>query len=159
MTSTRLLLLSAALVAALTACSVRADQCWVCQREIAPRVRVTLSLENGRQVHACCPRCALHYGTESGRSVRRIEVSDYASNGTLDLKQAYLVEGSDEAPCLKHHHPMIDEGGTPMQVCYDRCMPSLVAFGSREAAAAFQEEHGGAVIPPGGLAGRVPPTR
>ena len=149
----------AALLAALGACSVKSEECWVCQREITPRTRVTLSLEDGRRVHACCPRCALHYGTESGHGVRSIEVSDYASNRTLPLKDAYLVEGSDETPCLKHHRPMTDPGGAPMQVCYDRCMPSLIAFGSREAAAAFQEEHGGTLIPPGGLAGRAPPER
>lgn len=152
-------LVVAFLTAALAACSVKPDLCWVCQREITPRVRVTLSLENGRRFHACCPRCALHFGTESGERVRRIEVSDYASDGTLLLKDAYLVEGSDETPCLKHHHTMTDEGGTPMQVCYDRCMPSLIAFGKRDAALAFLEEHGGTLIPPGGLGDRTPPGR
>ncbi|HZM70073.1 MAG TPA: hypothetical protein VFB95_06865 [Candidatus Cryosericum sp.] len=153
MTAARLLV--AVLVMTLGACSARTELCWVCQREITPSVRVTLSLEDGRKVHACCPRCALHYGETSGPPVRRIEVSDYASRGTIDLRQAWLIEGSDEAPCLEHHHPVTDPGGAPMQVCYDRCMPSLIAFASREGAAAFQGEHGGTLIPPGGLAGRA----
>lgn len=152
-------LLTLVLMAVLASCSATGDVCWVCQREITPRVRVTLALEDGRRVHACCPRCALHYGAESGPGVRRIDVSDYASQATLDLKQAFLVEGSDETPCLKHHHAVTDGTGAPMHVCYDRCMPSLIAFASRESAAAFQEEHGGILIPPGGLAGLTPPAR
>jgi hypothetical protein len=148
-------LVLSALVAALAACAGRTELCWVCQREITPRVRVTLSLEDGRKVHACCPRCAVHYTEGSGPPVRTIEVSDYASRATIDLRQAFFVEASDETPCLEHHHPVTDPGGAPMQVCYDRCMPSLIAFASREGAAAFQAEHGGTLVPPGGLAGRA----
>jgi hypothetical protein len=152
-------LFPAILAAGLAACSARPDLCWVCQREITPNVRVTLFLQDGRRVHACCPRCALHYGSESGPGVRRIEVSDYASNRTIDLRQAYIVEGSDEAPCLRHHPPVTDGSGAPLHVCYDRCMPSLIAFASREAAAAFQAEHGGTLVPPGDVTGRAPPVR
>ena len=151
-------LLLPALVAALAACSSQSEVCWVCQREITPNVRVTLSLDEGRKVHACCPRCALHYQSEGDRTVRHIAVSDHATGGSLSLESAYFVEGSDETPCLKHHHAMTGDGGAPMQVCYDRCMPSLIAFARRDAAQAFLEEHGGALIPPGGLAGRTPPA-
>lgn len=144
-------LLVAVLTLFLVACGARTELCWVCQREISPRVRVTLSLEDGRKVHACCPRCAVHYTEGSGPAVRTIEVSDYVSGRTVDLRQAFFVEGSDETPCLAHHHPMTDPGGSPMQVCYDRCMPSLIAFASREGAGAFQADHGGTLLSPGGL--------
>ena len=141
-------LLAAMLLFTFLACSRRPEVCWACQREIAPRVRVALTLRSGRQVFACCPRCALHYGREGPEPLRAIEVSDYAAGGTLPMRQAFLVEGSDETPCLRHH-PVADERGTPLQVCYDRCMPSLIAFRTESAARVFVADRGGKVYPPG----------
>ncbi len=36
-----------------------------------------------------------------------------------------------------------------MQVCYDRCMPSLIAFKTSGEARAFLDEHGGEIHAPG----------
>jgi hypothetical protein len=142
--------LIAILLVGAPACARRADRCWVCDREIHPQVSATLTLENGREVKACCPRCALHYQEEAESPVRAILVSDYASGRPLPLEQAYLIEGSDETPCIRHH-PVTDETRTPMHVCYDRCMPSLIAFADEAAARAFMSDHGGALRPPGAL--------
>jgi hypothetical protein len=146
------LLPSAALVAALLlGCAGRPERCWVCQREIHSQVRAVLTLANGKEVTACCPRCALHYREEPGNRVREIQVTDYAGHRSLPLSRAYLVEGSDETPCLHHHVPVMDDSRTPMRVCYDRCMPSLVAFASADAARTFMKEHGGILYGPGEL--------
>jgi hypothetical protein len=144
-------------VAAILGCSREPAHCWVCQREIHPQVAATLTLGNGKKVPACCPRCALHYQEEPGNRVRRITVSDYAGNGTLPLSEAFLVEGSDETPCV-HHPAVMDESKSPMQVCFDRCMPSLIAFRTRETAQRFQSDHGGTLYPPGDFPGLPPPT-
>ena len=136
-------------------CAFRPEHCWVCQREIHSQVRATLTLADGKQVPACCPRCALHYREEPGNKVRRIQVTDYATGETLPLDRAYLVEGSDETPCL-HHPPVVDEARAPMQVCYDRCMPSLIAFKTSPEASAFLAEHGGELHAPGTF--RMPST-
>lgn len=139
------------LAAGLIACAQRPEQCWVCQREVHATVRTTLILASGRQVVACCPRCALHYQEEPGNAVREIRVTDHAGGGSLPLDAAFVIEGSDDTPCMRHH-PVADESHTPMRVCYDRCMPSLIAFKEEAAARAFAADHGGTVHRPGTVA-------
>ena len=140
------------LLALLLSCSPKPSLCWVCEREIHPEVRATLTLGDGRRVPACCPRCALHYKQESATAPRAITVTDHAGGGSLPFEKAFLVEGSDETPCIRHH-PVLDERRTPMHVCYDRCMPSLIAFAAEGAARAFVREHGGTLHAPGSLTG------
>lgn len=146
----RLALAGALVALAGAGCARHPEECWVCEREIHPHMRAAIALAGGGEVAACCPRCALHYRDESKEEVRAIGVSDYASGAPLPLEGAWLVEGSDETPCL-HHPPVVDETRTPMQVCYDRCMPSLIAFRDEAAARAFQSEHGGSILAPGTL--------
>jgi hypothetical protein len=76
-------------------------------------------------------------------------VTDYAGTGTLALDEAWLVDGSDETPCLRHHGPVTAGDGTPLHACYDRCMPSLIAFRDQATARAFAAEHGGTLESPG----------
>ena len=148
----RLTILLGMLVATTLACARQAEQCWVCKREIHAQVRATLTLSNGKKVPACCPRCALHYQEEPGRPVRAITVTDYATGKSLPFGQAYLVEGSDETPCVQHPNVM-DDTHMPMQACYDRCMPSLIAFGTADQARDFMTDHGGALFEPGTFPG------
>jgi len=136
------------LLTASLGCARKADHCWVCEREIHPQVRAALTLGDGKQVPACCPRCALHYLEAPGHAVREIRVTDYAGGRGLPLEHAFLVEGSDETPCIQHP-PMTDETRTPMHICYDRCMPSLIAFKDETAARAFMGDHGGTLRQPG----------
>jgi hypothetical protein len=132
------------------ACVARPDLCWVCEREVHGQVRATLVLANGRSVPACCPRCALHYRQEPGHPVRSIRVTDYPSQAGLPLERAWLVEGSDETPCLAHH-PVVDAAAGALHVCYDRCMPSLIAFRDADAARGFMTAHGGTLRAPGAI--------
>jgi len=149
---TTLLLLG---LGAFLGCAREPKHCWVCQREIHPQVEASITLASGKTVSACCPRCALHYQEEPGNRVRRITVTDYAGAGTLSFEQAYLVEGSDETPCF-HHPAVMDESKAPMKVCFDRCMPSLIAFREEAAARSFRDEHGGTLYPPGAFPGLPP---
>ena len=141
----------------LLGCAGRPDRCEICRRDIHPQVRATVSLADGGRVQACCPRCALHYQAESGKAIREIRVTDHAGGGTLPFPQAFLVEGSDETPCL-HNPPITDPTQAPMQVCYDRCMPSLIAFKEAAAAHAFADERGGTLYPPGKFPGLRAPA-
>jgi len=140
------------LLALFAGCAPRPEHCWVCQREIHSSVRAVVTLADGKKVTACCPRCALHYREEPGNSVRSITVTDYAGGESLPMQKTFLVEGSDKTPCV-HHGPMTDASGQPMQVCFDRCMPSLIAFHDEEAARAFVAVHGGTVFAPGKFPG------
>lgn len=130
----------------------------MCDREIHPGVVATITLEDGRRVHACCPRCALHYKADPGNRAGRIDVTDFAGGGALPIAAAWLVEGSDATPCL-HHPPVVDETRNPLKVCYDRCMPSLIAFGMGDAARGFITEHGGTLHAPGQLPALPPAPR
>jgi hypothetical protein len=151
----RLFLVILAVAASIAACARRPEQCWVCQREVHASVRTTLALASGKEVVACCPRCALHYREEPGNAVREIRVTDHAGGGSLPLAGAFLIEGSDETPCMRHH-PVADESRMPMQVCYDRCMPSLIAFKEEAAARAFAADHGGSIHRPGTIPAAPP---
>jgi hypothetical protein len=131
-------------------CARPPEVCDACGREVHPALRVTLRLEGKRDLHACCPRCALHFRDESEAEVSGVTVSDYASEVPLDLESAWLVEGSDEIPCVRHA-PTAGEGGAPLHRCYDRCVPSLIAFAGETAARAFVQEHGGRLRPPGDM--------
>ena len=146
------------LLASLTVCANRPEKCWICQREVHDSVRTTLSLASGKSVVACCPRCALHYQEEPANRVQEIRVTDHAGGGSLPFSGAFLVEGSDETPCMRHHTTMADESKTPMQICYDRCMPSLIAFKEESAAHDFVADHGGTLYPPGRFPGLPSPA-
>jgi hypothetical protein len=148
----RLPVLLVLLVATTLSCGRQAEQCWVCKREIHAQVRSTLTLSNGKKVPACCPRCALHYQEEPEHPVRAITVTDYATGASLPFGKAYLVEGSDETPCV-HHPNVMDDTHMPMQACYDRCMPSLIAFGTADQARDFMTDHGGSLFEPGAFPG------
>lgn len=143
------ILLAAALMAALFACGARQEMCRICERETHLAVRSELHLEDGGTIKACCPRCALHFLQETDRTARSFEVSDYAGGGMLAVEAAFLIEGSDETPCLRHHPPILGEGRAPLHVCYDRCRPSLIAFRDEAAARAFASAHGGTLHHPG----------
>jgi hypothetical protein len=142
------LVLAGALILAIAGCAREPAHCWVCDREIHRQVMASIHLADGKTVHACCPRCALHYEAAPENRVRGIEVRDFVSGADLPFGSAYFVEGSDEAPCL-HHPPVMDETRAPMRVCYDRCLPSLIAFRTAEEAQGFMTDHGGALRAPG----------
>jgi hypothetical protein len=148
----RISILLSLLIGMTLACARQAEHCWVCEREIHASVRATLTLADDKKVHACCPRCALHYQEEPGNRVKAISVTDYSSGRTLPFERSFLLEGSDETPCV-HHPPVLDETHMPMQACYDRCMPSLIAFGTDSGARAFLSEHGGTLYTPGTFPG------
>ncbi len=147
------LLLLGTLILAVAGCAREPERCWVCEREIHSQVVATIHLADGKTVHACCPRCALHYEEAPGNRIRGIDVRDFISGTDLPFGKAFFVEGSDEAPCF-HHPPIVDQTRSPMRVCYDRCLPSLIAFSTAEGAREFMSEHGGTLRPPGSLSGQ-----
>jgi hypothetical protein len=91
---------------------------------------------------ACCLRCALTYGQQIGKAVTILSVTDHTSGKSLDPERATFVVGSDVSPCT---HTMVHVGAEkePYRVRWDRCLPSTLAFSSRESAETFRAEHGG----------------
>jgi hypothetical protein len=94
----------------------------------------------------CCPACALSEHEQEGKAIRVTELTDFLTGAKLSPNQAYLVKGSNVNMCARTRGPM-DADKRQETVPYDRCSPSLLAFGNKSDALAFAREHGGEVLP------------
>lgn len=120
------------------------ERCYACQRLIHANSR-TVAAANGRSRPFCCPACALSEREQEGKPVRVTELTAFLTGAKLSPNEAYVVKGSDVNMCA-HAHEMIDADKRPAGVLYDRCSPSLLAFGQRSEATQFAREHGGEVL-------------
>jgi hypothetical protein len=118
--------------------------CYACQRPIHAHSRA-VAIVNGRAKMFCCPACALSEHEQEGRPVRIVELTSFLTGAKLSPNEAYVVKGSDVNMCARAHE-MIDADKRPAGVLYDRCSPSLIAFGQRSEAIEFAREHGGEVL-------------
>lgn len=116
-----------------------ADVCPVCLRHEHRDSVVTFRAEGEEPTEACCLSCALSYGRQTGKPVTIVAVTDHVTGKPIDPSRAYFVIGSDVSPCT---HAMPAEEPQPA-VRWDRCLPSILAFSSREAAETFSEQYGG----------------
>lgn len=134
--------------AALAGCNRRhshaGEVCRACQRPVHEPTS-TVGILDGKRVTFCCPACAISEGKQLGQTVRVTAVTDFDTEEEIAPESAFLVKGSDVNPCSKHA-PMPTSDKRPMQVAYDRCAPSLLAFSSRAAAETFAHDHGGALL-------------
>jgi hypothetical protein len=71
-------------------------------------------------------------------------VADYDSGEFIDASQALFVENSSVNLC---HQSMVqeDRSGSQYQLTWDRCLPSLIAFRTREGAEVFRRDYGGLI--------------
>ena len=104
-----------------------------------------VTLENGKVVETCCPRCALHYLETNHLIARQMEATDFATSHWVDASRAIFVSDSDVHPRATPETRR-DPQGCCMMKTYDRCLPSLVAFAGKDDAAVFQKEHGGQLV-------------
>lgn len=140
------LFLAFSLAAVTAACSSEARPCEQCGRRECRNLTFDVHLQDGKVVQTCCPRCALHYLAGAHPPVASLAVRDFDTAARIDAMRAFYVEGSDVAPCTAMAgSPPRDERGCCMKTVYDRCLPSLLAFGSRAEAEAFAGSHGGAL--------------
>jgi hypothetical protein len=117
--------------------------CDVCHRPLQSETYYRIHMADGTAMNVCCPRCGLRF--QHGRTdVASTEVTDFASKKLFPADEAFYVEGSPVHFCS--HAPMEeDRSGTQYEVAWDRCLPSLIAFESRDAAVEFERENGGVV--------------
>jgi hypothetical protein len=123
----------------------RPDLCQVCDRVISKQTAFRVNTASGT-VHACCPACAMHYMLHEGAAVREAWATDFNSGRMIRASSAYYDEGGDVQYCTRHKPPV--ERGTEgvSERVYDRCLPTLVAFSSRDEADAYRGRHGGRVV-------------
>jgi nitrous oxide reductase accessory protein NosL len=129
----------------LAGCSRGAKVCAVCQRDECKAMAFRITLDSGKVIETCCPRCGLHYLEASKHRPRRLEATDFATGHWMDAVQAAFVSGSDFPGCAIPEARR-DAQGCCMMKDYDRCLPSLVAFTDRAAAVGFQNQHGGQLL-------------
>ncbi len=115
----------------------------MCGRDECTALAFRVEYADGGEQVTCCPKCASHAVAESGgRDVARLLARDFATGREVDARGALYVEGSDFEHCSAPR-----EKGTAASCCrvlsYDRCLPSLIAFGSHESAQRFMRENGG----------------
>jgi hypothetical protein len=117
--------------------------CSICERPLHPAQRFIVLSQNGRERRACCPRCGLRFAIESG--AKPSQATDFSNGKLITAESAFYLEGSDLMQCCTSTTMRTDSG----MICdmhYDRCMPSLVAFGNLQDARSYQHEHGGRLI-------------
>jgi hypothetical protein len=127
--------------------------CSVCSRPIHIESR-TIALVDGKKKEFCCPACALSLHLQTGEKVQIVELTDYLNHTALSPDDAFLVEGSRVNVCSQHAM-MRNREGQPMPMEYDRCYPSILAFGSRQSAQDFIFEHGGQLTSIGELSSKI----
>jgi hypothetical protein len=142
-----------ALALAAAACGFSQAKCEQCGRMECGNLAFTIHLRGGKTVETCCPRCGLHAIESGNLDVQSMTARDFNSKAPLAAETAFYVDGSDVTPCATAElakgaggsEPPKDERGCCLTKQFDRCLPSLLAFGSKEAADAFSREHGGDV--------------
>jgi len=122
------------------------DACGICGRPAHAEHYSRVELRSGRGIRACCPRCALHYRMNMAGKIERVLVADNSSGRLIDARNAAYVEGSDLEPCTRAAENAPREPGVDYAREFDRCLPSLIAFGDESAAREFQLRHGGHVF-------------
>ena len=118
--------------------------CPICLRHEHKESMVRFAAQGETPSDACCLSCALTYGRQTHKPVTILSVTNHDGGAPLDPQQAVFVVGSNVSPCT---HATLEMGPEKeaYPVHWDRCLPSILAFASAEAAAAFRAQHGGHV--------------
>lgn len=122
-----------------------ADVCRVCERGMHHGVTYRLELASGNE-DACCPRCGMHFQIEHPGAAKKAWATDLNTGRFIAAETAFYIEGGDVEYCTMHSTPVARQPQGVAVRDYDRCLPSLVAFSTRQAAETYQKEHGGEVL-------------
>jgi len=118
--------------------------CDLCGRPLHQETLYKIHLRDGEVRQACCPRCGLHF--QQGRDdIMLVEVADFRTSKLLDATQALYVEDSSVNMCYLDELLLRDAEGMRPTLAWDRCLPGLLAFQSRDDAEEFRREKGGVI--------------
>ncbi|HET7213276.1 MAG TPA: hypothetical protein VFL79_06805 [Terriglobia bacterium] len=120
--------------------------CEICGRGMMKQVEFRIGTSHGA-IYACCPGCAMHHIINHPGEAREELATDFNSGRLIPAQSAYYDMGGDVQYCTRHD-PSIQRApgqGVEMRV-YDRCLPVLVAFASKDGAEAYRQQHGGQVV-------------
>ncbi len=116
--------------------------CDLCGRPLHQETLYRIHLRDGEVKQVCCPRCGLHF--QQGRDdIVFVEVADFLTSELLDVRLATYIEDSSINMCYLDEPVHRNLEGTESTLVWDRCMPGLLAFQSRQDAEEFRREKGG----------------
>ena len=123
-----------------------ADTCPFCDRMVHSTTAFRLTVDY-HEVAACCPRCGMRamLNHEQGKP-GQATATDVNTGEKVPAESATYVEGGDVQYCAHGEHPVAREPNGVSVREYDRCLPTLVAFKTPQAADAYQHQHGGRVL-------------
>lgn len=124
--------------------------CQVCQRPLDSHSRTVAVVDGETREAFCCPTCAVTAARQTEQRLEIVELTDHVTGASLDPKDAFLVRGSDVNPCMEEHSLTHRDKQTAF-MDFDRCSPSILAFGDRATAVDFVKNHGGLLIRGGDL--------
>lgn len=99
------------------------SSCAMCGKLVSQRTVFIVKYENGEEKRACCAHCGLMM-VSRGKNIWQSLTADYLFGHMISAGQATYVSGSD------------------VNIC---CVPSVLAFGSKQDAEKFQKGFGGRV--------------
>lgn len=120
--------------------------CQICSRQIPQQTEFRMVKNDGGSLDACCPRCAMHYLVDHPDAIRQAWATDYYSREKIAAESAYYDEGGDVQYCTAHAQPFQRAPEGVEVRTYDRCLPTLVAFRTRQEADTYRQQHGGRVL-------------
>ena len=120
--------------------------CEICGRGISKQVEFRIETAHGT-IYACCPSCAMHHIINHPGEARKELATDFKSGRLIPARSAYYDIGGDVQYCTRHDPSIqrVPGQGVEMRV-YDRCLPVLVAFASKNEAETYRQQHGGHVV-------------
>jgi len=127
---------------AASACRRAPALCAFCQMPI-PAETAARVIVKGEERQVCDPRCALTHQTQTGERATVTVVTDFETGAALEPSQAFYLTGSDTAPDVGP--ATLRRPAERMSREWHRCLPSVLAFATKGAAARHQARHGGRV--------------
>lgn len=122
-----------------------ASTCPACGRDIHARWKFHLTTEDGKQKTFCCAKCGILEKLKQKGQVATATATDYATEKPVPVEEAVYVWNSNVEHCVvPQKRDWTDQ--RPMRLAWDRCIPSLIAFRTKEEASQFQSEHGGTLV-------------
>ena len=120
--------------------------CEICGRGIMKQVEFRIETAHGT-IYACCPGCAMHHIINHPGEARKELATDFKSGQLISARSAYYDMGGNVQYCTRHDPSIqrVPGQGVEMRV-YDRCLPVMVAFASKDDAESYQKLHGGRVV-------------
>lgn len=125
--------------------NVNSGTCQVCDRKECRAVLFGLRTRWGFPVKTCCPRCAIT-AMKNTPGLKAVYATDFSTGREVDAKTAIYVEGGNTVMCHKAEAFPDEVRGAANFTVYDRCLPSLIAFGNQKEAEEYQRTHGGTIF-------------